>query len=108
MGEGTNWNVPLSPGTGQSRYLSALETLLVRLTAFNPQWLIVSAGFDTHIGDPIGTFQLTTAGFNKVGRRIRTLNVPTLVVQEGGYCVPDLGRNVATFLKGLVDFKQSD
>jgi acetoin utilization deacetylase AcuC-like enzyme len=88
--------------------LSALETLLVRLTAFNPQWLIVSAGFDTYIGDQIDNFQLTTAGFNKVGRRIRTLNVPTLVVQEGGYCVPYLGRNVATFLKGLADFKQLD
>ncbi len=100
--------MPLSPGTDQGRYLSALETLLVRLTAFNPQWLIVSAGFDTYIGDPIGTFQLTTAGFNKVGQRIRTLNVPTLVVQEGGYCVPDLGRNVAAFLKGLADFKQPD
>jgi len=94
-GEGANWNVPLPPGTSQGRYLSALETLFVRLTAF-------------YIGDPIGTFQLTTAGFNKVGRRIRTLNVPTLVVQEGGYCVPDLGRNVAAFLKGLAGFKQSD
>jgi acetoin utilization deacetylase AcuC-like enzyme len=77
------------------------------LTAFDPQWLIVSAGFDTYTGDPIGTLQLTTAGFNEVGRRIRTLNVPMLVVQEGGYCVPDLGRNVAGFLKGLADFRLS-
>ncbi|MCD6425614.1 MAG: hypothetical protein J7L35_08900 [Anaerolineales bacterium] len=38
-GEGTNWNVPLSPGTDQCRYLSDLETLLVRLTAFNPHCL---------------------------------------------------------------------
>ena len=102
-GEGTNWNVPLPPGTGQDRYLSNLDTLLTRLVEFDPQRLVVSAGFDTYIADPIGTFQLTTAGFNKVGRRIRTLNVPTLVVQEGGYCVPDLGRNVAAFLKGLAD-----
>ncbi len=107
-GKGTNWNVPLLPGTGQDRYLSALETLLVRLTAYNPQWLIVSAGFDTYIDDPIGTFQVTTAGFNKIGRRIRTLNVPTLVVQEGGYCVPDLGRNVVALLQGLADFMQSN
>jgi acetoin utilization deacetylase AcuC-like enzyme len=84
--------------------LLALDSLLVRLTAFNPQWIIISAGYDTYIGDPIGTFQLTTSGFNKVGQRIRTLNLPTLVVQEGGYFVPDLGRNVASFLKGLADF----
>jgi acetoin utilization deacetylase AcuC-like enzyme len=102
-GEGTNWNVPLSPGTGQDRYLSALETLLARLIAFNPQWLIVSAGFDTYIDDPIGTFQLTTAGFNEIGRRIQALNISTLVVQEGGYCVPDLGQNVVAFLKGLAN-----
>ena len=101
-GEGTNWNVPLSPGTGQDRYLSALDTLLARLIAFNPLWLIVSAGFDTYIDDPIGTFRLTTACFNEIGRRIRTLNVPTLAIQEGGYCVVDLGRNVVAFLEGLV------
>jgi acetoin utilization deacetylase AcuC-like enzyme len=100
-GEGTNWNVPLSPGTGQDRYLSALDTLLARLIAFNPLWLIVSAGFDTYIDDPIGTFHLTTASFSEIGRRIQTLDIPTLVVQEGGYCVPDLGQNVAAFLKGL-------
>jgi acetoin utilization deacetylase AcuC-like enzyme len=100
-GEGTNWNVPLSPGTGQDRYLSALDTLLARLIAFNPLWLIVSAGFDTYIDDPTGTFELTTAGFSEIGRRIQALNIPALVVQEGGYCVVDLGRNVAAFLKGL-------
>ncbi len=102
-GKGTNWNVPLPPGTGQDRYLSALDTLLARLTVFDPQWLIVSAGFDTYIDDPVGTFQLITDGFNEIGRRIRTLNAPTLVVQEGGYCVPDLGRNVVTFLEGLAN-----
>jgi predicted amino acid racemase len=39
--------------------------------------------------------------FNEIGRRIQALNIPVLVVQEGGYCVMDLGRNVAAFLKGL-------
>ena len=56
------------------------------------------------IDDPIGIFHLTTAGFSEIGRRVQTLNAPTLVVQEGGYCVPDLGRNVVTFLEGLSGF----
>jgi acetoin utilization deacetylase AcuC-like enzyme len=102
-GKGTNWNVPLANGTDPTRYMSALDSLLERLIAFNPQWLIVSAGFDTYVDDPIGTFQITTAGFEQIGQRIRTLNAPTLVVQEGGYCITDLGRNVAAFLKGLTD-----
>ena len=101
-GKGTNWNVPLPPGTGQDRYLSAF-TLVARLIEFDPQWLIVSAGFDTYIDDPIGTFRLTTATFEKIGRRIRALDTPTLVVQEGGYWAPDLGRNIVAFLKGLVN-----
>jgi len=101
-GRGTNWNVPLSPGITQDRVLSALETLLERISAFDPRWIVVSAGFDTYIHDPISTFQVTTTGFYEMGARIRTLDKPTLVVQEGGYHVPDLGRNVVTFLNALI------
>ena len=61
----------------------------------------MSAGFDTYVHDPISTFGVTTDGFYEIGRRIRALDVPTLVVQEGGYHVPDLGRNVVAFLRGL-------
>ena len=43
-GEGTNWNVPLSPGTDQGRYLSALETLLVRLTSLSLSGLLSQPG----------------------------------------------------------------
>jgi acetoin utilization deacetylase AcuC-like enzyme len=100
-GLGTNWNVPLAPGTGQDRYLSALDALLERLCAFDPRWLIVSAGFDTYVHDPISKFQLTTAAYHKMGIRIRALDRPTLVVQEGGYHVPDLGQNAVTFLQAL-------
>ena len=103
-GKGTNWNVPLPPGTGQEQYWSALDALLARLIVFGPRWLIVSAGFDTYVDDPIGTFYLTTADFNEIGRRIQALDIPTLVVQEGGYRVPDLGRNVVAFLEGLSGF----
>jgi acetoin utilization deacetylase AcuC-like enzyme len=99
--KGTNCNVPLPPGTSQDHYLSALESLLVRLREFEPRWLIVSAGFDTYVGDPIGTFQLTVSGFREVGRRVRGLGIPTLIVQEGGYCAPDLGQNVVALLKGM-------
>jgi acetoin utilization deacetylase AcuC-like enzyme len=100
-GEGTNCNLPLPPGTSEGRYLAALYTLLRRLASFKPRWLVISAGFDTYVRDPIGSFQVTTDGFWQIGERIRTLDTPTLVVQEGGYCVPDLGRNVVAFLSGL-------
>jgi hypothetical protein len=81
--------------------LAALDRLLWQLVSFEPRWLVVSAGFDTYIHDPVGSFQVTTDGFGQIGRRIRRLGLPTLVVQEGGYCVPDSGENVAALLSGL-------
>lgn len=101
-GRGTNWNVPLPPGTSEAKYLSVLESLVERCRAFDPQWIVVSAGFDTYIHDPLSTFQISTRGFSEIGARIRDLDKPTLVVQEGGYHIPDLGRNVVTFLKALI------
>ena len=100
-GQGTNCNLPLPPGICESRYLAALDTLVEWLVSFKPRCLVVSAGFDTYIHDPIGSFQVRTDGFWQIGRRIRKLGISTLVVQEGGYCVPDLGQNVVAFLSGL-------
>ena len=59
-------------------------------------------GFDTYIHDLIGTFQVTTDGFCEIGRCIRALDRPTLVVQEGGYHVHDLGKNVIALLSALI------
>jgi acetoin utilization deacetylase AcuC-like enzyme len=101
-GRGTNWNVPLPPGTGQETYLSALRTLLARVRAFEPRWIVLSAGLDTYVHDPVSTFQVTTAGYAEIGAQIRVLGRPTLVVQEGGYHVADLGRNVVALLGALV------
>jgi acetoin utilization deacetylase AcuC-like enzyme len=94
--------VPLPPGTSEERYLAALDALLERLYAFDPRWIVVSAGFDTYVRDPISKFQLTTAAYHEMGVRIRALGKPTLVVQEDGYHVPDLGKNVVTFLQALI------
>lgn len=99
--QGANLNIPLPAGTSQELYLSALETLLENLASFDPRWLVISAGFDTYIHDPIGTFKITTAGFHELGEHIQKLDKPTLVIQEGGYHVGDLGINVLAFLEGL-------
>ena len=63
---------------------------------------MVSAVFDTHENDPIGAFKLTTPYYEELGRHIRGLDMPTLVVQEGGYATQNLGLNVVSFLKGLI------
>ncbi len=100
-GEGTNRNLPLPRGTDDAEYLRALGSLLALVEAFDPRWVVVSAGFDAYVHDPVSTFAVTTEGFREAGRRIRGLQRPTLVVQEGGYHLPDLGANVLAFLEAL-------
>jgi acetoin utilization deacetylase AcuC-like enzyme len=66
-----------------------------------PQYLIISAGFDTVEGDPAGGFHLTRAGLARIGEKIAALNLPTLIVQEGGYLLDTLGHAAVAFLQPL-------
>ncbi|MGC9346634.1 MAG: histone deacetylase family protein [Anaerolineae bacterium] len=100
-GEGLNRNVPLPPGTGEGGYISTLVSLLAWVRAFDPHWLVVSAGFDTYVHDPVSTFEITTEGYRRMAYRIGELDKPVLVVQEGGYYLPDLGANAVVFLEAL-------
>ena len=68
---------------------------------FEPDFLVVAYGADTHESDPIGGFKLTTSYFQKMGSRLKSLHLPTLIVQEGGYNNQYLGTNVAAFLSGF-------
>jgi len=100
-GEGTICNVPLQPETEQECYMKALEKLCEQALRFSPRWLILSAGFDTYVQDPIGTFHIDTEGYHEIGGMIGRLGLSTLVVQEGGYYLPDLGLNLAALLQGI-------
>ena len=62
----------------------------------------MSAGFDTYKLDPIGKFELETDDYQKLGRQIFELDLPTVILQEGGYHTKDLGPNVKSFLKGFL------
>jgi acetoin utilization deacetylase AcuC-like enzyme len=100
-GAGFNLNLPLPQGTADDSYLEALETALDRIHRFSPAGLVISAGFDTALGDPIGGFNLTMDGLEKVGRHIANLGVPTVIVQEGGYLVERLGENATALLRAF-------
>jgi acetoin utilization deacetylase AcuC-like enzyme len=101
-GMGYNLNIPLPSGVDGQEYRRVLEgQALSAIAAFSPSQLIVSAGFDTFKSDPIGAFTLETADYGVLGELIGRLGIPTVVLQEGGYWVDDLGLNVVTFLRGL-------
>lgn len=96
-----NLNIPLPLGTDDQAYDAALQTALNRITTFNPDFLVVSYGADTHESDPIGGFKLTTDYFAQMAETIANLSKPTVILQEGGYNTDQLGKNVVSFLSGF-------
>jgi acetoin utilization deacetylase AcuC-like enzyme len=100
-GLGSNLNLPLPQGTGVKEYRAALATALDAVGKFKPAFLVLCFGADTHEADPIGGFKLPTKFFAEMGASVRELNLPTVVVQEGGYNLATLGGCVVEVLKGL-------
>ncbi len=100
-GKGYTRNYPLSLGTNDETYLSVLRAALADVKKFNPDFLVVSLGFDTYEKDPIGGFALSLPFYITIGEEIAALALPILFVQEGGYFVPDLGKMAVNFLHGV-------
>jgi len=97
-GEGATLNLPLPRGTTWDEYAQALDTGLDAVTGFGADALVVSLGVDTYAGDPISAFRLGAEHFPQMGARIAGLGLPTVLVQEGGYAVQEIGTNVAGVL----------
>jgi acetoin utilization deacetylase AcuC-like enzyme len=108
-GEGATLNLPLEPGSGDEAMLAAVdETLLPKLRAFAPQFLLLSAGFDAAAADPLAELNWTTDGFAELTRRlIEAVASPAhgriVSVLEGGYDLDALGRGVAAHVGALLD-----
>ena len=101
-GLGTNLNIPLPKGTTDSTYLTALDTALEALGAFTPEVLVLSLGLDIAEGDEVGGMEITPMGFRAIGKRIAALNLPTVIIQEGGYRLDMLGENAVAILGAFV------
>ena len=108
-GEGYNLNLPLPcEGSTFENYRPRLEEALEKIVSVGTKWLVISLGFDTFVGDPVGKFQLTRQDYGTIGAMVGALKVPTLVVLEGGYVVEELGRNCLSFLRGLEQGRRAD
>lgn len=100
-GLGFTINFPLEKGVDDGRYLAVLDAALAHVRAFTPDYIVLSAGFDTFRADPLGQFRLTTPVYREIGARVAALGAPVLAVQEGGYAVDALGENAVSLLRGL-------
>jgi acetoin utilization deacetylase AcuC-like enzyme len=103
-GEGneTTVNVPLPAGSGDEEYLRVFEEIVEpAVQTFEPDVLLVSAGFDAHADDPLASMEVTAAGFRELARRCRVLAPRVGAVLEGGYNVETLPGLVQDALAGF-------
>lgn len=82
-GEGFNQNFPLPQGTDNEQYTKTLKKALNLIKRYQPDFLVVSLGFDTHKEDPICGFGLTTDYYKEMGSLVHQTNIPTVILQEG-------------------------
>lgn len=101
QGEGFNVNYPLPFGTDWATYSEPLDDALETLRHFSPNAIIVALGLDTFIGDPTTHFNILADDYVLMGQHIGALELPTLVVLEGGYAVDAIGSNTVKFLQGM-------
>jgi acetoin utilization deacetylase AcuC-like enzyme len=100
-GMGYNINIPVPVKSDDEVWMGALEMALGELQDAAPGALVIALGLDAHEADPLNGGAVTTAGFTRMAHAIARLDLPTVIVQEGGYLTDDLENNLTAFLKGF-------
>ncbi len=106
-GEGYTVNLPVPPGTGELEYLSLMEHLIEPIArSFKPDLILVSAGYDAHVDDPLALIELTESSYSTMTSRIRQLSeeleAPFGFALEGGYNLEALAVSVAATMEAAV------
>lgn len=107
-GAGTTLNRPFPAGTGSRELLPVFEQDLERAArAFRPDLVVISAGFDARLGDPLGQFRLTDEDFHRLTTLVCALSEDvgsgkTVSLLEGGYALEGLARGAAAHFAALV------
>ena len=99
-GEGYNHNLPMGRGTQWPGYEPVLEEACRLVDGFGPDVVVVALGVDTAVED--GVLALEGDDYLRLGERLARLGRPTVLVQEGGYDLGVLGKNVAAVIEGFV------
>ncbi|SPN99917.1 uncharacterized protein DNG_02769 [Cephalotrichum gorgonifer] len=99
-----NLNLPLATGSSAEEYIKKLDQAVEFLEAAEPEYLVVSLGFNTYYRDPQGFFDIQTEDYVRIGARIRCQSglqdIPAVLLLEGGYDTETLGANLLAFLEG--------
>ncbi len=108
-GRGYTVNVPMSPGAGDTEYAAIFNTLLAPIASqFNPDVVLVSAGFDIYKDDPLGGMKVTEAGFAYLSHKLCRIAescaaTGPVFCLEGGYNLTGLSEGVAAVIRSNTD-----
>ncbi len=107
-GYGLTLNLPLPHGTGDQGFARCYDELILpAIRSFDPQLIMVSAGYDAHWADPLGPLALSVAGYAALTQRLVTLSEELcggriVLVLEGGYDLQALGACAVAALRVLL------
>lgn len=108
-GLGYTMNNPFPSGSGRAEIYGAFENRLVQaMEKFKPEFVLISAGFDSRVGDPLGGFKLTDDDFVDLTRLMKKIAADhaggkLVSVLEGGYNLEGLGKAVAAHVRALAE-----
>ena len=103
------YNIPLPAGTNSEEYLNAFEFALKKLREFMPEFVLISAGFDGHIADPLAQLKLQTEDYYIITKRIletskKSCNGKIVSILEGGYDLQALADSSKRHVDALLEF----
>ncbi|MDJ0791091.1 MAG: histone deacetylase [Acidimicrobiia bacterium] len=106
-GAGMNVNVPLPAGTSPDSYLGAFHRIVTPIIEqFEPDWMLISSGFDAHVDDPLGGLRLEVRHYAVMARALAEL-VPanrTVAFLEGGYDLDAVAEGSRAVVEGSLGY----
>jgi acetoin utilization deacetylase AcuC-like enzyme len=101
-GEGYSLNLPVPAGSGEDEFCGLVEHIVLPAArAYDPDLVLVSAGYDAHRNDPLAACSLDTGSYAQLALLARTLGKPVGYVLEGGYDLGALAASVAASMESL-------
>ena len=103
------FNIPLPAGTNSEEYLNAFEFALKKLKEFKPEFILISAGFDSDYRDPLAQLNLKTEDFYLITKRILEVSKKfckgkVVSILEGGYDLQALQEDTKRHVDALLEF----